>query len=329
MISSASLKSGIYQPSAFSQKVNLLSPQLALAWSGNLLEAKNFMAQVVGAKLHNNPSREAILEIFNDLAPNELYIIGLLRDEKNMTLFDVNCEKIDVRNSRFSWFKAGGTGYDRLQNTISGINSRLTSGSLNKLEYGISAAIQISTSLLSLEVQTGSTLHELFGAGYEILHPLGSGLVKFTDLTYYFWDVEERLPGNWHLSTPFLAMKYSYHKDILVIRSARLSQVANKENAFKVESDELHMIMPIYRIVTNDELVGYSPASLNSQFMCNVFLCKNVRGEIGVFNTLGHYNNERPPIIWTDEFGSREGVNINSTFLYETIAKISSGFIRL
>ena len=245
-VSSDDLKNGIYQPTAFSQKINLLSPQLALAWSGNLLEAKNFMTQVIGANLHNNPSREAIIEIFNDSAPDDLYVIGLLRDGKNLTLFDINCEKVDLQDSRFSWFKAGGTGYHRLTNTISEINSKLTSGTLNKLENGISAALQISTSLLSLELQTGTTLHELFGAGYEILYPLGSGLSKFTDLTYYFWSAEERSAGKWYLSTPFLAMKYSYHKDILIIRCARLSRNSNNRTmAIKIESDELHIIMPV------------------------------------------------------------------------------------
>ncbi len=215
--SSDNLKNGIYQPSAFSQQVNLLSPQLALACSGNLGQAKEFMAQVIGAKIHNKPSREALKEVFDDLELNDLYIMGLLRDDKGMMLFDINCERIDFRGSEFEWFKAGGSGFSRLRDIVLNMNSRITSGNLNELEYGISSAIQISTSLLSKELQTQSTLRELFGAGYEILHPLGSGLAKFADLTYYFWSIEERTSGKWHCSIPFLAMKYSYHKDILVI----------------------------------------------------------------------------------------------------------------
>ncbi len=33
--------------------------------------------------------------------------------------------------------------------------------------------------------------------------------------------------------------------------------VDKKENVHKIESDELHMILPIYRMVNNDELIGY------------------------------------------------------------------------
>ena len=183
-IFSDSLKNGIYQPSAFSQKVNLLSPQLALAWSGNLGQAKEFMGQVIGAKIHKDPSREAIIEIFNDLTLDDLCIIGLLRDDKNKPiLFDINCERVDVRDSEFRWFKAGGSGYSRLQDTVSNMGSRHSSGTVNQFEYGVAATIQISTNLLSTELRTGFTLHELFGAGYEILHPLSNGLAKFTDLT--------------------------------------------------------------------------------------------------------------------------------------------------
>lgn len=327
-ISSDNLRNGVYQPSAFSQKVNLLSPHLALAWSGNLGQAKEFMAQVIGAKIHRKPSREAIIEVFNDLEPNDLYIMGLLRDDKGMMLFDINCERIDSRDSEFEWFKAGGSGFNRLQNIVSHMNSRLISGNLNKLEYGLSSAIQISTELLSKELQTGSTLRELFGAGYEILHPIGNGLAKFADLTYYFWSIEEKMPRKWHCSIPFLAMKYSYHKDILVIRSVRLSPVAStsKENMHNIESDELHMILPIYRMVNNDELIGYTPDSLNSKYICNVFFCRNIRGDLEVFNNFGHYNNRLLPIIWNDEFSLNASASVNSKFLYETIAKISSRF---
>jgi hypothetical protein len=324
-ISTRALKNSNYRPSALSQKINLLSPTLALAWSGNLGEAKEFMGQVIGAGLHKKPSRESIREIYDDLSPEELSIIGLLRDGKNMTLFDINASRVDAQNRSFKWFKADGTGYDRLIDAISESQSTITSGKLNKLENGISAAIEIVNNLLAFELETAISLHELFGAGYEILYPLGKGLAKFAELTHYFWSAEEVEPRKWRLSLPFLAMKYSYLNDVLIIRSVRLSS-ANQENTSKVDSDELHVIMPIYRIVDGNELIGYSPPSLNSKMICNVFLCKNLSGQIGAFSTIGRYDDRTRPIILSNEFESNEGIDINLNFLYEAVTKISSSF---
>lgn len=121
-------------------------------------------------------------------------------------------------------------------------------------------------------------------------------------------------------------LKLSTELTIPTIRSARLSQDTKKENATKVESDELHLIMPTYRMVDNNELIGYNPASLNSKNICNVFLCKDFNGELGSFSTFGRYSNATVPIIWTNEFSSSEGMDISLDFLRETIVKISSGF---
>jgi hypothetical protein len=318
-ISPDSLKNGIYRPSEFNQKVNLLSPHLALAWSGNLLEAKEFMAQIVGAGFHNDPSRERIIEIYNDLAPEDLSIIGLSYDAENITLFEKNSVKVNVHDSSFDWFQAGGTGYKRLLDAIPKKHSQHVKGSPNKLEYGIYTAISFTTHLLSLELYTGITLYELFGAGYEILHPYRNGLAKFTDLTYYFWNAEERAPGKWNLSSPFLAMKYSYHKDVLVIRSMSLRD----GDTSKVWNDELCVIKPIYRIVGDEELVGYNPVSLNSRFISNSFFCKNFKGELDVFSDFIRYSEETSPVIWNNEFGLNAGVEISQEFLKEMQTKIS------
>lgn len=324
-ITPSTLQKGNYRPAAVSQKVNLLSPKLALAWSGNLLEAREFMGQVVGARLHNNPSRESMLEIYNDLSPNDLSIIGLLRDESGVTLFDINSTQVDRPNRSFEWFKASGTGYNRLQSLLSNSDSKVTSGTPNKLELAISSAMGIATSLLAFELETTIPLQELFGAGYEILHPIGVRLVKFDDLTYYFWLAEEVGFERWRLAFPALVMKYSYHGDILIIRSVRLSTNGQSES-FEIESDEIHVINPIYRLVAEHELIGYVPVSLNSKTVCNVFLWKNLDNQTGAFSTFGRYSDQSSPILWSNERALGEGIDVNLEFIHETITKLTSAF---
>jgi hypothetical protein len=148
-------------------------------------------------------------------------------------------------------------------------------------------------------------------------------------LTYLFWKVEEQGGGNWLLApSPFLASNYSYYKDILVIRCVRISSGAGL-NQCKIDSDELHAFTPVYKSVAPDNLVGYTPTTLNSKRVCNIFLLKNCNGETGAFTTYGHYATELPPVIWRNEFGSDEGIDVNMQFVRSTILKIATHFKRI
>ncbi len=72
-----------------------------------------------------------------------------------------------------------------------------------------------------------------------------------------------------------------------------------------------------------DDIKNYSPASFNSQFVCNIFLWQNFKGHKGMFATFGHYNNQSRPIIWTNEFTKNEGIDVNIQFLKSSISKIA------
>ncbi len=314
-----------YRPTGFSQKVNLLSPNLAIAWAGTKLYAQCFIREVMEAGLHNNPARDALQDVFKRIeGQGKVSIIGVYRNGKEMCLFEFGSQSVTLPDSSFGWFKAMGTGYASLLKTVSTLESNVTSGQPNKLENGISVAINLTVALLSLEVQTAVPLENLYGAGYEILHPLGSGLAKLCDLTYLFWREEEESFGVWRLIPfPFLASCYSYYEDVLIIRSVRLSSNGQSASC-KIESDELHTILPIYRSVREEEFVGYAPASLNTKRMCNIFLWRNYCGEQGAFSSYGYYGTGSPPLIWTNEFKDNPGIDINKQFVQSSISMILS-----
>lgn len=321
------LSNGQYKPTGFCQKVNLLSPKLAIAWTGTKSHAARFIQEVIATNLHNNPSRDSLQEVFNRIGgQGNISIIGLYRDGKEICIFDFNVQHIDPPVPSFKWFKAAGSGYNTLLDVIHNLEYNVTSGQLNKLEKGISTAVALNTSLLSLEIQTAFTSQNLFGAGYEIAHPLRTNLAKFCDLTYLFWSVEEESQGKWRLLPfPFLASNYSYHGDILIIRSIRVSSNLGI-NSCKIDSDELHVIPPAHRDVRGEDIIGYMPTSLNSKWMCNIFLWRNYHGERGAFATYGHYVTQSPPVIWKNEFKNNEGIDINMQFVQSSISKIAPCF---
>ena len=320
-ISKKHLSKGEYRPTSLCQKINLLSPKLAIAWSGNCIYASDFIQGIIDENLHDKPSRDSLRGIYNRISGHgDLSVISIFRDGKEMCIFDLGAYTVKPPDQGFKWFKAAGSGYKTFLDIVpSLVETRVTSGQPNKLDRGISTAVFLSTELLSQEILASLPLQNLFGAGYEILHPLA----KFCDLTYLFWKAEGEAQERWKLLPfPFLASNYSYHGDILVIRSVRVSSNIHAGSC-KIDSDELHVISPIHRSVREEELIDYVPSSLNSKWICNIFLCKDHLGNMGMFATFGHYATQGPPIIWRNEFNNKGGIDINKKFLESSVSKIA------
>lgn len=323
-VSKTHLSNGEYSPSHLSQKVILVSPKLAISWAGTKIYATSFIKNIIKANLHNNPSYELLSDVYNDIdGHGNIKIIGLYRDGKEMRLFDFDSWPVDPPYAGFKYFKAAGTGYGALLDIVPKLEMEVTSGKLNKLERGIAASISFTTSLLSTEILTLSSLKDLFGVGYEVVHPLGSNLAKFKDLTYVFWKAEEEKQGTWRLLPfPFLASNYSYHQDLLIIRSVRISSNTGT-NSCKLDSDESHVVTPIHKAFDPEQLIGYSPNSLNSKWMCNIFLWKTTHGDMGAYYSCGYYGDQSPPVIWTNEFSKNKGININNEFVRSSFTKVA------
>lgn len=323
-ISKKDISNGEYSPSHLCQKVIMISPKLAVCWANKKIYASSFINEIISAKAHIKPKYDVLASIYNELCgQGNLSIVGILRNGDETRIFDFECWPVDFPYSGFQYFKAAGSGYATLLNLIPNMGIGSPSRELTKLDIGISTAIHFSTAFLSQEILTKLPLEKLFGVGYEILHPLGADLTKFSHLTYAFWTAKENQPGEWKIVPfPFLSFNYSYCGETLVIRSVRTSQ-ALKPGACKIDSDELHAISPIHKKMNPDELRNYSPPSLNSQFICNIFLWQNAKGENGAYATYGQYKNQKPPIIWKNEFTRKEGIDINIQFLKESMPKIA------
>ncbi|BBO73423.1 hypothetical protein DSCW_08400 [Desulfosarcina widdelii] len=323
-VSKKDISKGEYSPSHLCQKAIQLSPKLAICWANKKIYASSFIKEIIRSNAHIDPSYDLLMQIYSDLCgQNDLSIIGILRNGTEMQLFDFESWPVDFPDPGFQYFKAAGSGYATLLESIPQMGRWAPSRNLNKLEIGISTAIQFSTALLSYEIISQLPIESLFGVGYEIVHPLGANLSKFSDLTYVFWTALEDQPQKWMIIPfPFLIFNYSYFRDLFIIRSARASQ-AKTPGVCKIDSDELHLINPIYRKINPNEIKDYSPNSFNSRYICNVFLWQNFKKADGMFATLGQYNKISSPIVWTNEFTKNEGIDVNLNFLKDSIAKIA------
>lgn len=226
-VSKRDISNGNYNPSHLCQKAILISPRLAICWANKKIYATSFIKEIINANAHINPSHELLSAIYNDIdGQGNISIIGIYRNGIEMRIFDFESWPVDPLYPGFRYFKAAGSGYATLLDIIPKLGMGAPSGDLNKLERGISTAVHFSTSLLSQEIISQLSLKELFGVGYEIVHPLGANLAKFANLTYVFWTAAEEVSGRWKmLPFPFLTFNYSYNGDILIIRSVRASWI--------------------------------------------------------------------------------------------------------
>ena len=186
IISKEYLSKAKYKPCGLCQKVNLLSSNLAVAWAGSMDRAREFMRRVIEARLQTRPSYAALQEIFNQTngtGDDQIAIIGIYRDGKEMRTFSFNASPVSSTGA-FEYFRAEGSGANTLVDIINHGGERITSGNPNNLERAVGTAITLDAKLLSEEILTRKPLEKAFGAGYEILHPLGQGFSKFNDLTY-------------------------------------------------------------------------------------------------------------------------------------------------
>lgn len=310
--------SGKLEPDGLCQKANLLSPKLAIAWSGNKDEAVSFFSQVIGAGIQNDPSKEKIYEIYADLDnPDELSVIGMLKNSSATETFGINAERLSFPNPLAQNVIVEGSGKKGLVDLLNRSDGVLSSGTSSKLELAIGKTIGIISGLFSSEIATSETLQECYGAGYEIIYPLGDHLEKFSDLTYVLWKINVKNGSIIGDVAPFFAMKYSYFDDLLTIRSVHIA-----DN--KLVDDALHIIQPIFSNQHIEDFSKLSPSSLNSKYICSIFET-NLNGKPYCYSQIGRFVTVQRPIIFYDNNRSDFGIDVDQRFYRDSINKFIQG----
>jgi hypothetical protein len=287
-----------YKPSCYFQKVNLLSPKLAIAWSGSMDNAVMYISEIVDSNSHINPEIEKIIEITNDADP-ELQILGIMVDKDKYYRFGRNCEQIKKIPIGSLTGYIGGCGADKLETYTENMVLNITSGNPSQKDRLLADAMGIISILLSEEVRSNSTIQNLFGAGYEIVYlDDDNNLKKLSDLTYVFWNVTKETNLEKRLISPVLINKYFYHEDQLYINSYIPRDYPNFEHYTTI-------VPPIFPPFLSSQTKIIQNQNLNSKFTISIYFTK-VDGKIYVTSRFGTNSTETCPIIFensqTDDF---------------------------
>ena len=145
---------------------------------------------------------------------------------------------------------------------------------------------------------------------------------KLDDLTYMFWDALVDDDDKLIKLKPHKAFKYKYYDDLLAIRTLSLKE---SDVAFASFDDSIHLIEPIYRKITQEEIDHFVVPSMNSRFLCNYFFVFDREQRVGRFAKIDFIKDKKPNVIFTEIEGGL-GFAINQPFFEEVGAAILKEF---
>jgi len=261
-------------PWGLRQKIAVLSDTLVLGWSGDMYLAQDIIAEVWQKNAKTPFTKKTLLEHFDALDESiweEIHLVGFI-DDDDAGMTALACDNATTfRTPLFGEVALLGSGTADVQKMLQDIPSLPVSidGPINPIALSICAGLQVSGGLLNFEIATLDNLNKLYGGGYEIATILNQKFAKLDDVTYLFWGANVDGKGGVRISRlPLNACRYSYHNDILLIRSAKFEDKPNT----RAYEQRLFVVPPIYRDPDEEEMDEIIAPSLNARYLSNYFL---------------------------------------------------------
>ncbi len=261
-------------PSGMCQKLVVLSESFVLGWSGELQVAKEVISEVRRMNAVIPFTAETLIKHFDSLGDSvweKIGIAGFIEDATN-NIQAFNCEKATTfKTALLDDVALLGSGTESVRRELQGFTTLPVTlgGTSNVVNKAVGYGLTLSGSLLNIEIATLENLKDFYGGGYEISTVLNKKFAKVDDITYLFWQTGIDGKGDFGISRiPVRAFRYSYHNDILLIRSVKFQDKGDTGSM----GQQFFAVPPIYRNPDRRELDGVTWASLNARFLCNYFM---------------------------------------------------------
>jgi hypothetical protein len=259
-----------YTIAGLAQKTCVVTPNLAVAWSGTKIVAKTIILEMMQSFTTRPMTFEELGKFFHDLSfpeANDVQMVGLVLEGKNTVRgFGWNAR---TYNSQFlGEIQLAGSGSDHFLQVLQNCDSsRITAGSPSNFVAAAGKLLIVAGAVLGGEMNTLSNLPHFYGGGIEIVYFNKGKFEKISEITYVFWQVSFTSTEEYKVGVQ-LAVKFSYTKDILLIH--RID--------FRVESPRDRVVIsavePIHRHLDKTEIVDLKRTALpdlNSRIMCHYF----------------------------------------------------------
>ena len=266
--------------SGLRQKVCILNPDLAMAWSGDYIVARCIAREIMENMTNDNlegarskDMHDFIKSTGVDLDNIALIILSKVRD--GIDLLAINCRK--MLSSQYGRVYMAGSGEDSLRKYIeSGVD---LSDSAPDDVIDVSHLLTLTGKILHNEIITAKPLTNYFGGAIEIVSFHAGQFRKVNNILHTFWIVEKQTADYFRIWPWRRIIKQTYYGDMLVLECVEVD--LHKEIVLR---EDYYLVSPIYRGVSNGEADINSIAPQPTIWTCAHVVVKE-RGEIRQIGT--------------------------------------------
>jgi hypothetical protein len=318
-----------YSITGLSQKVCVVNDNLVVGWSGALVAAKLVIAQLIkeGAKriFAFNDLKSFFERDLDPWCKNNLSMVGFSHDGKGIFSFGFSSPVIPTTN--FGEVRPIGSGTDRFIPMLESFQTPFECPDVNPLEKAVGTVLAASTYMIGEEISMHSGLLHFYGGGFEMASWVGKRFQKIDDITYMFWHVIDEKNSALRLSMPKILLKFSYHKDMLLIR--RVEHKGSRGNPLAGHYDgSVYLVGPICRSVSPDEIdqiMSAGPPTFNSRFICHFVIIERTDGTVEVLNRVTYSGSGGHPVRFVEIDQKLVGIKFRDDFFRSLLMTIKSG----
>lgn len=266
------------------QKVNLVSEQVCIAWSGSFVHARLFLKYM---RSHCNAKRLSLAEYNRiiDGYPGEdlgdISIISYFHDGHGFGRRYLNAPLFDLDG--FTDLQAAGSGTPAFIQSLEDLAGSRLSGESSAMADAIRPAISFTTHAFGSQIVTGEGAIEGWGGAFEIAYPVSDRFVKVSDVLHLTWIVHDSEQGRISAECIPYFVKIAYKGERMIVFVADFREDS--------KGDSLYVVDPVYGI--NDTPTIESP-TMEYTWLAHHFHLGT--GERPCYSRVDYFGSEERPI---------------------------------
>jgi len=247
-----------YIVSGLKQKAIILSPRVALAWSGTPIYARSVFRDIL--QRNQPPTFRDVVSVLDERrgeAGMDLYVTGICLREAQGEARPIIRFAWDWDNGwegqkhvvpEYGDCYVGGSGADAFLSLLRNNAVARLPTETPPLESAICVSLSHLGKLAGDQMRRGAGIDRLFGGAFEIVTLRADQLQKIGDVAYHFWEARSA-PNAQVTITLHASLRIAYFEDYLVIRKLEFGgEVANA-----IGADEVYVIRAVHRSVDGVE----------------------------------------------------------------------------
>ena len=280
------------------QKVNIVSPNCALAWAGEWLGARMAIGGLRRIASTEQIGCRTLIEYIDGSTDPEIQratLVGFIFEDGVIHRVNINAKERDYKHlGSVVYDGSSDTILDELDQYLGHEFESLHNEAVPPGANAIAKTCMLGGFLLYSEFSSGhraGTLLTAFGGGYEMVYFSDGEFRKLPEITFIFREAHI-LNKVTTVSDPLLVLKQKYNKDHLFIRSVQFEHRNGTE--VHTKRDESFTVRPMFDVEDTPDLS--ERISLQSKNHCHLVSVIRDGSPAGVFSMFSSFGTTEPAV---------------------------------